>query len=254
MVYSSLQLREIFHLEFLRWFCRKIKTGHFALKGGANLRFFFKSNRYSEDMDIDIQKIRVEALKKVVMEILESPSFQESFITFGITQIIPPDIRRAKQTETTQRFKVHLITGSGEDLFTKIEFSRRGIKGKVVVQSVSTPILRVYKVSPLLIPHYAVQAAIIQKIDAIVTRSIIQPRDIFDLYVLIPQYNPDDTEGMKINRAKLNLAYDNVFEVEFKQFRDTVIPYLPPDDQSFYNSATSWDEIKFRVANFIEEL
>jgi len=254
MIYSSLQLREIFHLEFLRWLSRKVKAEHYALKGGANLRFFFKSIRYSEDMDLDVQKIKLETLKEVVMKILKAPSFQESFITFGITEILPPDITRAKQTETTQRFKVHLITRSGEDLFTKIEFSRRGIKEKVVVQSVSPSILRAYKVSPLLIPHYDVQSAIIQKIDAVITRSIIQPRDIFDLYVLMPQYNPDDTEGIQINRAKLNRAHDNVFEVGFGQFRDMVIPYLPPDDQSIYNSSTLWDDIKLKVGSFIDEL
>lgn len=98
------------------------------------------------------------------------------------------------------------------------------------------------------------QSAIIQKIDAIVKRRIIQPRDIFDLYVLIPQYNPDDTEGIQINRAKLNRAYDNVFEVGFEQFRDTVISYLPADDQSIYNSSALWDDIKLKVANFIDGL
>lgn len=253
-VYSSLQLREIFHLEFLRWLSRKIKAENYALKGGVNLRFFFKSIRYSEDMDLDVQKIKVGALKDVVMKILRAPSFQESFIPFGIAKILPPDIRRAKQTETTQRFKVHLITTSGEDLFTKIEFSRRGIKEKVVVQSVLSSILRTYKLSPLLIPHYVAQSAIIQKIDALVTRRIIQPRDIFDLYVLIPQYNPDNTEGIQMNRAKLNRAYDNVFEVGFEQFRDTVISYLPADDQSIYNSSVLWDDIKLKVANFIDGL
>ena len=81
MTYSSLQLREIFHLEFLRWLSRKVTAEHYALKGGANLRFFFKSIRYSEDMDLDVQKIKLETLKEVVMKILKAPSFQESFIT-----------------------------------------------------------------------------------------------------------------------------------------------------------------------------
>mgnify|MGYP001601104310 FL=1 len=50
MVYNSLQLREIFHLEFLRWLGRKVKPDYYAIKGGTNLRFFFQSFRYSEDM------------------------------------------------------------------------------------------------------------------------------------------------------------------------------------------------------------
>ena len=140
-IYNQLQLREFFHIEFLRWMSRKIKADNYALKGGANLRLFFNSIRYSEDMDLDIRGIIVGNLKALVMKILQSPSFNDTLRPFGIERIIPPDISKAKQTETTQRFKIHLITSSGEDLFTKIEFSRRGFKGKAVVQPVSDNIL-----------------------------------------------------------------------------------------------------------------
>ena len=51
LAYNSLQLREIFHLELLRLLGRKMKGEHYVLKGGVNLRFFFNSFRYSEDMD-----------------------------------------------------------------------------------------------------------------------------------------------------------------------------------------------------------
>jgi len=57
IAYNQLQLREIFHLEFLRWLGRKLKPKNYCLKGGANLRFYFNSFRYSEDMDIDAQRL-----------------------------------------------------------------------------------------------------------------------------------------------------------------------------------------------------
>ena len=60
----------------------------------------------------------------------------------------------AKQTQTTQRFKIHLITIAGEDLFTKVEFSHGGFKGDIAVQAVRDPTLRTYKLAPLLVPHY----------------------------------------------------------------------------------------------------
>ncbi|MCK5160066.1 MAG: nucleotidyl transferase AbiEii/AbiGii toxin family protein, partial [Candidatus Aureabacteria bacterium] len=119
-IYSILQVRELFHLEFLRWLSRKIKSEFYALKGGTNLRFFFKSFRYSEDMDLDVNTIPVEKLKDIVMEILNARSFIDNLRTLNIVQIIPPNIAKAKQTQTTQRFKIHLITCSGEDLFTKV--------------------------------------------------------------------------------------------------------------------------------------
>ncbi len=254
MLYDDLQIREIFHLEFLRWLARKINVKYYALKGGANLRFFFRSFRYSEDMDLDVEGISVEVLKEVVMKILHSSTFQENFITFGIRKVAPPDIRKAKQTSTTQRFKVHLILSSGEDLFTKIEFSRRGFKGITKVEPVSSDILRAYRLPPLIVPHYDTISAIIQKIEALATRTIIQPRDIFDIYVLISQYSFYETEEVKIDKIKLTCAHENIFKIEFEQFRDTVIAYLSIEDRSLYNSPSLWDEIRLKVADFISEL
>lgn len=75
-IYSLLEIREVFHLEFLRWFGRKLEGRDYALKGGVNLRFFFRSIRYSEDMDLDIQKLGVERVKKTVMD---TPGDHSSF-------------------------------------------------------------------------------------------------------------------------------------------------------------------------------
>ena len=49
--YTNLQIREIFHIAFLRQFAKKFKPSFYALKGGVNMRLYFKSPRYSEDMD-----------------------------------------------------------------------------------------------------------------------------------------------------------------------------------------------------------
>lgn len=252
--YTYLQLREVFHLEFLRWLGRKVNPGYYSLKGGVNLRFFFNSFRYSEDMDLDIHTIEVGKLRDVVMNILQSSSFQDNLKTFGIERIISPDIIKAKQTRTTQRFKVHLITSANEDLFTKIEFSRRGFKGKSIVQPMSTSISRLYEIPPLVIPHYDLQSATIHKIEALSARMAIQARDIFDLYILSSQYKFLKKEEIKIDKAHFKKAYENVFEVGFEQFRDTVISYLSIEDQTVYNLPSLWDEIKLKVVNFIEEI
>jgi len=251
--YTSLQLREIFHLEFLRWFNRKVKPLHYALKGGSNLRFFFSSFRYSEDMDLDLQNIEVEKIKDVVMGILTASSFSDTLKPFGIERLLPPNISRAKQTQTTQRFKVHLMSSSGEDLFTKIEFSRRGFKGEAAVESVSNVILRAYRMPPLLVAHYDIKSAIAQKIGALGLRAVVQARDIFDLYVLSSQYERVAGAKTKISTMESTQAYDRAFEISFEQFRDTVVAYLSPEDQEIYNSPPRWDEIKLQVADFIKE-
>jgi predicted nucleotidyltransferase component of viral defense system len=252
-IYTHLQIREVFHLEFLRWFSRKLPSGRYCLKGGVNLRLFFKSIRYSEDMDIDIIGTRVDKIKKIVMEILSVRGFSDSLKSFGIEKIVPPDMAKAKQTETTQRFKIHLLTSAGEDLFTKIEFSRRATKGRVIVEPVAAPFLRSYKMAPLLVPHYDADSAVIQKIHALAQRSVLQARDIFDLFWLSSQCEGTALEG-HASKSVLKTAYDNIFQVGFTQFRDTVVAYLGDEDKQGYSSSQGWDEIKLTVAPLLEEL
>jgi predicted nucleotidyltransferase component of viral defense system len=253
-IYSTLQLREVFHLEFLRWLGRKIRPNCYALKGGANLRFFFKSFRYSEDVDLDVRGIKRDVLKEAVMHILNATSFHDNLRPFGVERIIPPDITKAKQTETTQRFKAHIMTYAGEDLFSKIEFSRRGFTGEVIVQPVDEIILRTYELAPLVIPHYGIGGAIMQKIHALSTRTIVQPRDIFDLYTLSSQFDPVKTKEVKLADAMIAKVCENILEIDFIQFRDTVISYLSHEDRAMYNSEAVWDELKLKVSSFIEGL
>lgn len=251
---TPLHIREVFHLEFLRWFARKLEADRYCLKGGVNLRLFFRSVRYSEDMDVDLRKVGIEKVKNTVMDILSSRGFSDSLKSFGIEKVVPPDIAKAKQTETTQRFKIHLLTRSGEDLFTKIEFSRRGFKGSAAVEPVPAEILRSYKMAPLLIPHYEASSAIEQKIQALAQRSVVQARDIFDLFVLNSQYVGLQQRTVHIGKAILEQALDNLLLVGFQQFRDAVVAYLGAEDQRVYSSQTAWDEIQLSTAHFLEEL
>ncbi len=253
-IYNQFQVREIFHLEFLRWFGRRIKVKYYALKGGVNLRFFFNSFRYSEDMDLDTYGIKKHTLLDAVMQILESLSFQDTLKPFGIERIVPPNIVKAKQTETTQRFKTHLITYAGEDLFTRVEFSRRGFKGEMAIEPVLDTILRPYKLPPLLIPHYSILSAVKQKVEALNTRAIPQARDIFDLYILSSQYSYGKEQPIETGHSELMKARERIFEIDFERFKDTVISYLSVEDQYAYNNSDMWDKIKLKVIHFLEEL
>ena len=254
-MYNSLQQREVFHLEFLRWFGRKADSKHYALKGGVNMRFFFGSIRYSEDMDLDLSEIRVDIVQDIVLKILNTQNFIDNLRPYGIQSISIPDMAKAKQTETTQRFKIHLITFAGEDLFTKVEFSRRGLKDGIITNIIPDSILRAYKLIPIIVPHYNALSATIQKITALASRPVVQARDIFDLYILSPEYSDSEiSEFIILKKDKLEKAYENLFSVTFEQFRDSVVSFLPPDEQGSYSSALFWDEIKLKVANLIEGL
>lgn len=253
-MYSQLQLREIFHIEFLRYLAADMPPGLWALKGGVNLRLFFKSLRYSEDMDIDVNGLPVASVQKRALRILASPSFRENLKTYGIAGINPPDMKAAKQTATTQRFKVHLITADGGDYFTKVEFSRRGFRGEPAAESVPAAVLRPYGMAPLVVPHYKGPAAAAQKISALLSRSVLQARDIFDLYLLSTQVEPSCAAGELPGRAELARAREAILAPGYELFRDAVAAYLAPQDQARYARPEAWDEIKLKAAEFVAEL
>jgi predicted nucleotidyltransferase component of viral defense system len=254
MLYNSLQLCEVFHLEFLRRLGRTLKSDRYALKGGANLRFFFNSFRYSEDMDLDLKEMNVVSLSDTVMKILLSPSFKDFLKPFGIESIIAPDISKAKQTQTTQRCKIHIITEAGEDLYTKVEFSRRGFSGNAVVQLVPTTVLRNYGLAPFLASHYDANSSVIQKVKALAGRRVTQARDIFDLYLLSSQKINVEFGKDIIKKEVFKKAYENVFNISYEQFRDTVISYLSIEDQESYKSEEVFNAIRFKTADFIKEM
>lgn len=60
MATSDKQTVELFHLLFLQQLGTRLEKKLYALKGGCNLRFFFRSVRYSEDLDLDVQIVAKE--------------------------------------------------------------------------------------------------------------------------------------------------------------------------------------------------
>src|SRR5689334_25332108 len=96
---------EVFHLLFLRAFGARVDKALYALKGGCNLRFFHKSIRYSEDIDLDIRTMSSATLRGNVDRVLDAPAFLQ---TLRAHQIEVARVSRPKQTETTQRWKVAL--------------------------------------------------------------------------------------------------------------------------------------------------
>lgn len=246
---SHLQHRELFHLAFLRQLAGRLKPNTYAVKGGVNLRFFFGSPRYSEDLDIDIKDIELFRLKDIVLDILTSKTLLAMLRTFQIDKIITPDI--AKASETTQRFKVHLVTTASEDLFTKIEFSRRKSEPSVKTEPISEALLQIYKLPPILVSHYLIDAVVSQKISALANRAEPQARDVFDLYALLPRIDEARTIPKKIPKTTLKKAYDHVFDLNFAVFKNTVLNYLSDEDRVPYDSKEVWEDMQIKVGEII---
>ncbi len=247
---DTLGLREVFHLAFLRELVRSVPLSTFVLKGGSNLRFFFGSPRYSEDMDLDAKEIPVHVLRDKVMDILASKVLADTLRTFAVERVVPPRLTAAKQTETVQRFKVHLLTAAGEDLSTKVEFSRRGFDPAVRSEPIPAPVLTPYRLAPLIVPHYGPESAGPQKVKALLGRRHTEARDIFDLFILSSR--PPISLAPQFTAAELALARERVLAVEYDQYRDTVVAFLAAEDQRTYDSPRTWDEIRLRVEGILD--
>jgi predicted nucleotidyltransferase component of viral defense system len=250
-MWTGRQTIEIFHLLFLRAFGARVDKSLFALKGGCNLRFFLKSIRYSEDMDLDIQTMAVGTLRNNVNRLLADPAFVQGLRAQGIELL---KTAQPKQTDTTQRWKLTLRdTESGAEAPTKIEFSRRGLDDGKAVESVDAGIIRTYRLYPVIVQHYTVHAALAQKIAALALREQVQSRDVFDLKLLM---DAGGAERPLAATAATNLtaAIDNALTVDYDSFAGQVLAYLEPEYQDHYGNKQAWNKLQEQVVNGLEAL
>jgi hypothetical protein len=95
-----------------------------APQGGVNLRAWFGSLRYSEDLDLDLLHGEIFDVRDKVAAVLGAPVLRDLLRPIGlaVTKSSAP-----KQTGTTQRWKFEIVSSErGMPMHTKIEFSRRG--------------------------------------------------------------------------------------------------------------------------------
>ena len=250
-MWNGRQTIEIFHLLFLRAFGARVDKSLFALKGGCNLRFFLKSIRYSEDMDLDIRTMSVGTLRNNISRLLEAASFTQALRAQGI------EIARTslpKQTATTQRWKLTLRSAeSGAEVPTKIEFSRRGLDDEKAVEPVDAAIIRTYRLYPVIVQHYSVHTAFAQKVSALALREQVQSRDVFDLKLLL---DAGGAERPLQATAAANLApaIDNAIAVDYDAFAGQVLAFLEPDYQEHYGNRKVWAELQGQVVEGLEAL
>ena len=222
---------ETFHLLFLDHLSRNIDNTLYAVKGGCNLRFFFNSMRYSEDLDLDVHTIARETLKKKVDRILNGVPFKQILKSKAI---VINSISLPKQTDTTQRWKLTLQTPAPLLLNTKIEFSRRQMPVGSLYEPVNSPLVQAYNLAPIFCTHYSKPLALIQKTEALAGRQQTQARDVFDLFLL-----GHVSDGVKnkstLNNDLISLAQNNALAITFDMFTSQVIAFLQADYQSQYN-------------------
>ena len=250
MPYTSRELREVFHLLFLRRLLDLAQPALFALKGGVNLRLFFNSPRLSEDMDLDVLAGSVATLRKNGYRVLEDPAFTRSLAAFGIEDIQLGDPSRAKHTSTTQRFRARLVTAAGEALPTKVEFSRRAMQHGtphtelLVTAPINPQIAGRYRQIAFVCQHYAGPAAVRQKVEALAGRATPQVRDVFDLYILWlgghwPATQGDPLAGEDVRER----ALANLLAMTYANYEGQVLDFLEDAARDQYASEARWEQV-----------
>jgi hypothetical protein len=254
------EVHEVVQLAFLAGLTQHISARRYILKGGANLRMFFGSPRSSEDMDFDAIDIPEWQLADGVNDALAAPVVDRILRTHGLAVTT---VNSPKQTRTTQRWTIEVeAPGHALPISTTGEFSHRassaGYTRQALTASRADPIDHVligrYSAPPIVLPHYLAAEAVLQKIAALALRSINQPRDVFDLDLLLARHptaapHPGDVEPARAERAAERATEDG-----FEAFRDGVLPFVDESERSFYDSPAAWSDMQHRVATQLLEL
>ncbi len=248
---TQVQAIECFHLAFIQVLSSRFDQRNYVLKGGANLRYFFNSHRYSEDIDFDALIEQVWKLEEKVDEVLDSSAVTSLLRSKGITV---ESVTKAKLTETTQRWKVLLaVSGREGTISTKIEFSRRNGDERWLLEAVPDRVVAPYALRAPTLLHYTAAAAIEQKVKALALRTQTQARDVFDLELLFREQRDSVAEGA-LDSATLNAAIERCLELPFEAFEAQVVSFLEPELVDLYNNASSWEQTQTFVVDRLTEL
>jgi len=247
MALSDVQIVELFHVSFLEVLSKRLDPSRYVLKGGANLRYFFHSVRYSEDIDLDLLAVQAWSLEEKVDALLSKGPLG---ILLRPAEVAIAEFSKPKQTETTQRWKIGLeAPGRDEPIRTKVEFSHREGREEFQLAVLPARIVEPYALRAPSVQHYTGDVPVEQKVEALADRSETQARDVFDLDLLLRQ-RPFPAGA--IDRKIVEAAVERAFELPFDAFRDQVLPFLEPDVAELYDAA-AWEQMQTFVAGKLEE-
>jgi len=235
---------ELFQLAFLEVAVVRLPLADFVLKGGANMRFFFASQRRSRDIDFDYRGQRFDAFADRVDDVLSSRALAELLRERHVTLSDP---RRSKQTATTRRWKVAL---GGEALFdatSKVEFSaRREMSTDYELRQIDPVLAGRLGSRPVRLNRYGPIAMVMQKIGALRLRGETQPRDVFDLDLLFRNH-PGALAEAAVDAAALEVASARALALSYEDYRSTVADYLEEDVVDVLGTEDAWHDLVLRV-------
>src|SRR5215203_4412630 len=183
MAFSDAQVVELFHVSFLEVLSKRLDPSRYVLKGGANLRYFFGSIRYSEDIDLDLLGVPGWSLEKKVDDLLGKGPLG---LLLRPLDVSLTEFSKPKQTDTTQRWKIALeVPWRSDPIRTKVEFSHREAGDGHRLEAIPARVVEPYALRAPTVQHYSGDVPAEQKVAALAGRSETQARDVFDLELLL---------------------------------------------------------------------
>lgn len=252
---KPIQIAESFHLAFLQALATRANLAAWALKGGGNLRLFYLSERFSEDIDLDTFDIEPWALQDRIDQTLASDLLKR---TLGVLGSRIEYANPKERSETKSKWVIGLRHPSETGpVYTQVEVSHREypyrnfVKVEPVSQAVVTPYAAALRRPTF--GHYLPRAAAAQKIDALCGRGVRQPRDVFDLDFLF-RVAPDAVSRGDVDEARLRAAITRVLEIGYDEYRARVLSFIEPDALPLYEPISVWEGMQMAVAERLESL
>lgn len=253
---TAVSAREVVHLLILEEL-GKVRDGEaVALKGGVNLRLFFQSVRYSQDVDLDGVPEFSQAIRSTIKGIFHDRAFAKRLGKLGIRGLDPGEGPN-KDSSTTFRYKFGVVLPGGIRYPTKVEvsFRPRHPCDRTVIEAVPTQFVEEYGIIPMPVCRYVLEAAVRQKIEALGGRREAQARDVFDLHALVGGSFSNDMLAFlagALKRHRLDAAHERAFSITYAEYEGQVIEFLAADARDTYGTEGAWDEVRLEAAALIE--
>lgn len=250
---QALDVAEGFHLVFLVALHAAADPATWALKGGGNLRLYFDSLRFSEDIDIDVF-VDPTRMRGRVEKAFASATLAKLLASLGSTREY---LNPKERTDTKERWTIGLRNPAVPAMvYTQVELSYReyDLQEYVVVEAPKSSAATGHPPVPSpTIGHYVPRGAVIQKIGALRGRRHTQPRDVFDLDHLFRKFPSSPARGL-VENSGLDQAVARLLELEFADYRAKVVSFLEPSIRAACDSESYWAEMQLRVAGVLEAM
>lgn len=251
---AGLGVAEAFHLAYLVVLASTAKPDTWALKGGGNLRFYFDSLRFSEDIDLDVH-VSATQMRPRIDRAFESAALTKLLAAVGSTvEYLNPKER----TATREKWTIGLRNGTAGDalVYTQVEFSYReyDLGDYIAIEAPkSSPAVSHSPIPAPVIGHYVPRGALVQKVSALSDRRHTQPRDVFDIDHLVRKFPSAPAKGI-VEPAVLESAIARVWDLTFELYLSKVVSFLEPSVRPMFDQPSAWTDIQLRVVDVLEDM